>query len=88
VIHRFDDIGGIVEHHGLIFLSISTIAGFTYRLDRLKPRASKFTIALHFRIFQNFKHPSSSYPLLELIKHTSSSREGGELGKGLTCGLA
>jgi len=84
-------------------------AGFTYKLDRLKPRASKFrwfptkvynifntviglsqqpfsnfpyTVALHFRILQNFKHPSSSSPLLKLIKHTSIflSREGGELG--------
>ena len=71
---------------------VRSSAGFTYRLDRLKPRASKFrgppvkvynifktviglshlsfhkksfssfpyTVALHFRILQNFKHPSSS----------------------------
>jgi hypothetical protein len=40
-----------------------------------------YTVALHFRILQNSKHPSSSSPLLRLIKHTSSSsREGGELG--------
>ena len=75
-------------------------AGFIYRLNRLKPRASTFrgppakvyiifnivigfshlychnvivlfkqpfsnfpyTVALHFRILQNFKHPSSSLP--------------------------
>ena len=84
-------------------------AGFTYRLDRLKPRASTFrvppanvynifntvnglshlcchnvlyflnnpfskfpyTVAPHFRILHNFKEPSSSSPLLKLIKHTS-----------------
>ena len=93
-------------------------AGFTYRLDRLKPRASKlwgppakvynifntviglsnlcchnvlskqpfsnfpYTVVLHFRILQNFKHPWSSLPLLKLIKTlpSSSIREGGELG--------
>ena len=84
-----------------------TSAGFTYRLDRLKPRASEFRghlvkvynifntvielsylcchsvlyflnslsviflTPLHSRIFQNFKQPSSSSPLLKLIKHTS-----------------
>jgi hypothetical protein len=49
-----------------------TSAGFTYRLDRLKPRASKvpYTVVLHLRILQNSKHPSSSLPLLKLIKHT------------------
>jgi hypothetical protein len=30
-------------------------------------------------MLQNFEYPSSSSPLLKLIKHTSS-REGGELG--------
>jgi len=82
-------------------------AGFTYRLDRLKPSASRFrgspakvciifitviglshlcchnvmyflkqpfsnfpyTVAFHFRILQNLKQPSSSSPLLKLIKH-------------------
>jgi hypothetical protein len=29
-----------------------------------------YTFALHFRILQNFKHPSSSSPLLKLTKHT------------------
>jgi hypothetical protein len=29
-----------------------------------------YTVALHFRLLQNFKHPSSSSPLLKLIKHT------------------
>jgi hypothetical protein len=29
-----------------------------------------YTVALHFRILRNFKHPSSS-PLLKLTKHTS-----------------
>ena len=49
-----------------------TSAGFTYRLDRLKPRASKvpYTVVLHLRILQNSEHPSSSLPLLKLIKHT------------------
>jgi hypothetical protein len=83
-------------------------AGFTYRLDRLKHRTSRFrglpvkvynilntvielshlcchnvlyflnkyslvflTVALHFRILQNVKHPSSSLPLLKCIKDTS-----------------
>ena len=89
---------------------IKISAGFTYmyRLDRLKPRASKFRgpSAKVYNIFnaviwishlcchnvlyflnnpsvifltqlhsiselQNFKHPSSSSPLLKLIKHTS-----------------
>ena len=27
-----------------------------------------YTVALHFRILQNFKHPSSSSPLLKLLK--------------------
>ena len=89
-------------------------AGFTYmyRLDRLKPRTSKFrgppakvydifntviglsqlcchnvlfflnnpSVIFPFRIVQNFKHLSSSLPLLKLIKHTYifPSREGGE----------
>ena len=99
-------------------------AGFTYRLDRLKPRASEFrgtpakvynifntviglsrahlcchnvlyflnnsySIALHFRLLQNFKHPSSSSTLLKLIKHTSmflQSRRWGN-GRGLTSGI-
>ena len=40
-----------------------------------------YTVGLHFRILQNFKYPSSSSPLLKLIKHTSCSpsREDGEL---------
>ena len=94
-------------------------ARFTYRLDRLKPRASKlrgaptkvynifntviglshlcchnvlyflkqpfsnfpYTVAVHFRILQNCKYPSSSSPLLKLISTlpSSSSHEGGEL---------
>ena len=93
-------------------------AGFTYRLNMLKPSSSKvrgppgkvysflntvigishlcchnvlyflnnlsvifLTVALHFRILQNFKHPSSSSPLLKLISTlpSSSSHEGGEL---------
>jgi hypothetical protein len=106
----------------LLFINAMSSAGFTYRLDRLKPRSSKFrvynvfntviglslmlsqrtvllkqpfsnfpyTVALHFRILQTFKHPSSSLPLLKLIKNTSiffqSWRWG--IGRGLTSGLA
>ena len=42
-----------------------------------------YTVALHFRILQNFKHPSSSSPLNSTLLNTlpsSSSREGGALG--------
>jgi hypothetical protein len=111
----------------LLFINAMSSAGFTYRLDRLKPRFSKFrgppakvynifntviglslmlsqrtvllkqpfsnfpyTVALHFRILQTFKHPSSFLPLLKLIKKTSiffqSWRWG--IGRGLTSGLA
>ena len=88
---------------------IVTRAWFTYRFDRLKPRAATFrglpakvyniltlsldfhtyvviahstlqtktlsnflyTVALHFRILQYFKHPSSSSPLFKLSKNSS-----------------
>jgi len=92
-------------------------AGFTYRLDRLKHRASKFrgppakvyiffnTViglshlcchnVLYFlnnpsRILQHFKHPSSSLPLLKLIKHTSIFIQSWrwEIGRGIANGLA
>ena len=85
------------------------LAGFTYKLDRLKHRTSIFkgppanavlskqpysnvpyTVALHFRILQIFKHPSSCSPLLKLIKHTSiflhSWRWG--IGRGLISRIA
>jgi hypothetical protein len=46
-------------------------------LDKERPYAIPFvrplpyTVELHFRILQNFRHPSSSSPLLKFIKHTS-----------------
>ena len=41
-----------------------------------------YTVALHFKIWLNFKHSSSSSPSLKLMNTflSSSSREGGELG--------
>ena len=91
-----------------VFVPIPS-AGFTYRLDRLKHRASTFrgpaanaliskqpysifpyTVTIHFRILQIFKHPSSSSPLLELIKHIfiflQSWRCG--IGRGFISGIA
>ena len=37
-----------------------------------------YTVALHFGILQNFKHPSSSSSILKLIKHTPSSPNRGD----------
>ena len=91
-------------------------AGFPYRLDRRKHRASKLrgspakiflfntVIGLSHlcchnilycqnnpsRILQHFKHPSSSLPLLKLIKHASTFLQSWRwgIGRGLTNGLA
>jgi hypothetical protein len=43
-----------------------------------------------FRILQNCKHPSSSSPLLKLIKHTSLFLQSWmwRIGRGLTSGIA
>ena len=50
----------------------------------------RYTVALHFRILQNFKHPSSSSPLLKLIKHTSIFLQSWwwRIGRGLTSRIA
>jgi hypothetical protein len=49
-----------------------------------------YTVALHFRILHNFKKPSSSSPLLKLIKHTSIFLQSWRWGiwRGLTSRIA
>jgi hypothetical protein len=63
-----------------------TLAGGPLIFEALFP----YTLELHFRILQNFKHPSSSSPLFKLIKHTSiflQSRRW-EIGRDLTSEIA
>jgi len=64
------------EHLAKVYNIFDTVIGHSYicyhkALYFLKQHFSKFpcTVALHFRILQNFKHTSSISPLLNLIKH-------------------
>ena len=86
-------IGWILGPPVNVYNIFNTVIGLSHLCCTVLPKQSfcsfPYTVALHFRILQNFKHPSSSLPLLKLIKHISmflqSWRWG--IGRGLTSGL-
>jgi hypothetical protein len=91
----FQILGGL-RPRCIIYLTLLLMDFHTYVVIMYtalsKQRFSNFPykVVLNFRIWQNIKHPSSSLPLLNLIKHTSiflqSWRWG--IGRGLTSGIA